>query len=387
MHNKEPVKVAVLTNWIPSYRRPIFEILLKDSSLELKLFVSSPLDRSDVQAVNILPIHYSKGINLPYKTYHNDTGAHQFQNLYIPVGLPLDLLFFRPNLIISGEFGLRSLVAMMVARLRGIPFVLWSEEIAESAKGISKKQRILRNILIPRATACLAWGIPAFNYLKSFHVPDSKIFYCAQAVDNQFWMDKVSGYNKPDLKVKHGFLGKVFISVGRLVERKGLDILLNAWGALPDMVKTKNTLVIVGAGEEEQKLRQLASDNGINNVYFVGYKTAEELPEYYAASDVLVFPSLGDVWGLVVNEAMACGLPVLASKYAGASQELIGSAGYRCIYCTLGEMVFSRYQGSKRYSAKSSIQIEFRCDCLRLSKSNQDVACREKFIVCLNFRT
>ena len=325
MLSKQPVKVAVLTNWIPSYRRPVFEILLKDSSLELKLFVSSPLDRSDVQAVNTLPIRYSKGINLPYKTYHNDTKAHQFQNLYIPFGLPPDLLFFRPDLIISGEFGLRSLVAMMVARLRGIPFVLWSEEIAESAKGISKMQRILRNILIPRATACLAWGTPAINYLKSFHVPDNKIFYCAQAVDNQYWMDKVSGYNKPDLKAKHRFLGKVFLSVGRLVERKGLDILLNAWGALPDMVKAKNSLVIVGAGEEEQKLRQLASDNGIHNVYFVGYKTAEELPEYYAASDVLVFPSLGDVWGLVVNEAMACGLPVLASKYAGASQELIDS--------------------------------------------------------------
>ena len=134
MLSKQPVKVAVLTNWIPSYRRPVFEILLKDSSLELKLFVSSPLDRSDVQAVNTLPIRYSKGINLPYKTYHNDTKAHQFQNLYIPFGLPPDLLFFRPDLIISGEFGLRSLVAMMVARLRGIPFVLWSEEIAESAK-------------------------------------------------------------------------------------------------------------------------------------------------------------------------------------------------------------------------------------------------------------
>ena len=170
MLSKQPVKVAVLTNWIPLYRRPVFEMLRKDRSLELKLFVSSPLHMSDVQAVNTLPIHYSKGINLPYKTYHNDTKAHQFQSLYIPFGLPLDLLLYRPDLIISGEFGLRSLVAMVVARLRGIPFVLWSEEIAESAKGISKKQRILRNILIPRATACLAWGIPAVNYLKSFKI-------------------------------------------------------------------------------------------------------------------------------------------------------------------------------------------------------------------------
>jgi glycosyltransferase involved in cell wall biosynthesis len=326
MLNKRPVKVAVLTNWIPSYRRPVFEALFKDKSLKLKLFVSSPLEKSDSLAVNTLPLHYSKGLNLPYKTYHIDTNVNQFEYLHIPFCLPFDLLFSRPNFIISGEFGLRSLVAMTIARLRGVPFVLWSEEIAESAKGISNKQRILRNILIPRATACLAWGAPAVNYLKSFHVPDNKIFYCAQAVDNRYWMDKAATYSKSDLKAKLGFQGKVFISVGRLVARKGFDILLQAWSALPDRVKSNNSLVIVGAGEDEQKLRQLASDNGMHNVYFVGYKTAEELPEYYAAADVFVFPSLVDVWGLVVNEAMACGLPVLASKYAGASQELIDSA-------------------------------------------------------------
>ena len=322
---KQPVRVAVLTNAVLAYRRPVFEILLKDEAFQLKVFVSMPLSTSDELACKILPLHYSKGININKKTYHSETNVEQNEYVHIPLRLPFDLFFYRPDIIISGEFGLRSLVAFFVARLIRVPFVLWSEAIFESSKGISQIQKILRRFLIPRATSFLAWGSPAVDYLKTYLISDDAIIYCAQAVDNEYWMKQAKTYSKTEIRTQLGTKGKVFLAVGRLVALKGFDYLLNAWGALPDEIIQQNTLIIVGAGEEENDLRRIASDIKNSNIVFTGFKPSTELPKYYAAADVFVFPSLVDVWGLVVNEAMACGLPVLASKYTGAAQELIDS--------------------------------------------------------------
>ncbi len=88
-------------------------------------------------------------------------------------------------------------------------------------------------------------------------------------------------------------------------------------------MRENNTLIVVGEGPEEAKLRQIAVDNALKTVLFTGRHSGAGLAKFYAAADVFVFPSLIDVWGLVVNEAMACGLPVLASRFAGASQELV----------------------------------------------------------------
>ncbi len=102
-----------------------------------------------------------------------------------------------------------------------------------------------------------------------------------------------------------------------------MDLFLDAWGRLHQDIKAANTVLIIGSGPEEEALRRQASQLGLPNVVFVGFVTPAELPAYYGLADVFVFPSLVDVWGLVVNEALACGLPVLASRYAGATQELV----------------------------------------------------------------
>jgi glycosyltransferase involved in cell wall biosynthesis len=107
------------------------------------------------------------------------------------------------------------------------------------------------------------------------------------------------------------------------VEGKGFQHLLLAWSRLPLTVRENNTLIIVGKGPEEEELRHIVAERGLTSVLFAGWHSGVSLAKYYAAADVFVFPSLVDVWGLVVNEAMACGLPVLGSRFAGASQQLV----------------------------------------------------------------
>ena len=320
-----PLRIAVLTNTIPVYRAPVFETLSKDSKFDIRIFLSLPVGMSDDTARQSLTLHHSMGINLRYRTVHSQVSTENVELLHIPVMLLFDLLSFKPDIVISGEFGLRSLVAFVVARFRRAPLIIWSEEIQDHAACVSGLQRRLRSFLIPRASSFLAWGKPAFQYLQSWQIPKEQIHYCAQAVDNEFWNGLSQSYDKEAAREEWGLCGRVFLAVGRLVKRKGFDKLILAWASLPRKIKAENTLVIVGGGSEETALKELARLQGIPNLVFSGMQKPKQLARYYAAADVFVFPSLVDVWGLVVNEAMACGLPVLASKHAGASQELINN--------------------------------------------------------------
>ena len=312
-------RVAVVTNAIPVYRLPIFEALQRLPHFEFRIFMSLPPHLSDAGALRRLPIHYSRGLNIPFKTRHAHLRVAQTEWLHLPIFLPWDMLRFRPDIIICGEFGPKSLLAFLLARVRRVPLVLWSEATFAHSRGISRLQRWLRAFLMARATAFLAWGEPAAHYLASFGIAKNKIYRCVQAVDNDFWMRERARCDRQATRTQLNFHGKVFLAVGRLVPLKGFDYLLRAWAGVAIDVRDRHMLVLVGAGPEETALRRLATELGLRHIVFAGAQSPRDLVNYYSAADVLVVPSLVDVWGLVVNEAMACGLPVLGSKYAGAS--------------------------------------------------------------------
>jgi glycosyltransferase involved in cell wall biosynthesis len=119
------------------------------------------------------------------------------------------------------------------------------------------------------------------------------------------------------LRKRLGLKGVTFVYVGRLWWGKGLDPLLDAYGAVQRRSNREVSLLIVGDGPQEAQLQSRCEAEGLRNVAFCGFQQRNQLPAYYAAADALVFPTLGDPWGLVVEEAMACGLPVIVSTSAG----------------------------------------------------------------------
>lgn len=343
-----PLKVAVLTNRIPSYRVPVFLPLARKPGLQFKFFLSLPIEQSSSLARAELELRYSRGIRVGLKTHGL---ADSFQ---IPISLAKDLVKFKPDLIISGELGLPSLVGLLVAKLCRSRFVVWSEEIAETARPIIGAQRALRRFLIPRVRAFLAWGQPACNYLTSLGVPLQDIYYCAQAVDNDFWMKRSRAADRDVLRNELGFSGKVFLSVSRLIAPKGPDLLIDAWLAVPSEIRRGNRLVIVGEGELEALLRQKIVNAGGSDVDLVDFRQPDDLWKYYAAADCFVFPSTVDVWGLVVNEALACGCPVLASRHAGATQELAGITDQVEVFDPLDKNAFASILTKRLVSPLSS---------------------------------
>jgi glycosyltransferase involved in cell wall biosynthesis len=110
--------------------------------------------------------------------------------------------------------------------------------------------------------------------------------------------------------------------VGQLIERKGLRYLIDAYDRLK-RTYADVALVLLGYGPLRNELEETARMRGLPDVHFLGHMDVEQIPRAYAMADVFVLPSLEDTWGLVVNEAMACGLPVVVSERVGGSVDLV----------------------------------------------------------------
>jgi glycosyltransferase involved in cell wall biosynthesis len=113
--------------------------------------------------------------------------------------------------------------------------------------------------------------------------------------------------------------------IGQLIERKNIDSLLRA---LSISKITASTLTLIGVGDEEQSLRDLATHLDLSDrISFLGHVANADLPDVFAKHDILVLPSRSEVWGLVVNEALAAGLSVIVSSTAGVSASVAGMPG------------------------------------------------------------
>jgi glycosyltransferase involved in cell wall biosynthesis len=316
-------RVAMVTNVVPEYRYPILKKLNTVLGGSLRIITTEAVTQSCTAARDTLPLAYSRCINFKWTTQHNRSETKQREALPLPLLLVRDLLRIRPEVIISGDFGLRSMFCLFAARIMGARFTLWSEDIIDSAAGRSRLQHWLRRFLAKRADAFLAWGTPAVAYLEQLGADRHKVFCCAQAIDNEFWIEQAGAVHREEVRSTLRIQGTMFLMVGRALPLKGFTRFLSAWSTLTEHQHSRAMAIIVGDGESLPELKALAKQCGLKNVRFVGKQAPLELARYYAAADVFVFPSQVDVWGLVVNEALCFGLPVLASRYAGASQALI----------------------------------------------------------------
>ena len=136
----------------------------------------------------------------------------------------------------------------------------------------------------------------------------------------------VNGATKRELREKLGITQeKMILGVGQFIQRKGFDTLLDVAGEVGSDV----AIVLLG-GERTEEYNWIIEKHGLNNVYFPGFIPKEHISEYYRAADVFVLPTREDIWGLVINEAIAFALPVVTTKTCIAGTELVkpGVNGY-----------------------------------------------------------
>ncbi|MEQ9104996.1 MAG: glycosyltransferase family 4 protein [Rhodothermales bacterium] len=192
----------------------------------------------------------------------------------------------------------------------------------------------LKSGLIQSYDAALLGGTPQRRYFEKLGFPPDGIFLGYDVVDNAYFRQAAEKSKASDLSGLPG-LGPgdgpdhapFFLASNRFIPAKNLDRLLMAYSAYRRLSDNPWRLIMLGDGELRPQLEAAAPDG----VVFAGFRQIEDIPAYYGAAACFIHPCLKDTWALVVNEAMACGLPVLVSTRAGCHVDLVehGENGYR----------------------------------------------------------
>ena len=185
--------------------------------------------------------------------------------------------------------------------------------------------KFLKTFFISKASYYLSSSKETNKYLTAYGANKDKIYlYNFTSLNNEDILDKPISYkNKLPLRKQKGYnYHRLFISIGNFIERKGYDLFFKA---IKDNNFKDACFLIVGGGPLKKEYEKLIKEYKLNNVYLIDFLDKKEIFEYLQMSDVFFFPSREDIWGLVINEAMANGLPVISSDNVIASKELVES--------------------------------------------------------------
>ncbi|MBU3213364.1 glycosyltransferase family 4 protein [Clostridium algidicarnis] len=221
--------------------------------------------------------------------------------------------------VIGGYSTPTGMLSIQILNNRKIPFILNTDG------GLIKNDNILRHKIksyfISSAKYWLSTGKETTKYLNHYGANDEKTFVYpfTSVLEKDVLVEPIQKDQKLILKEELGIKeGKMILTIGRFIHSKGFDTLLKACRNLPN----EYAVYIVG-GEPTKEYLELIEKLNLTNIHFVGFKSKKVLREYYMASDLFVLPTREDIWGLVINEAMSFGLPVITTDKCVAGLELI----------------------------------------------------------------
>lgn len=160
-------------------------------------------------------------------------------------------------------------------------------------------------------------GAECDKYYAYYHVNPQKILHYRFTSQTKEDLENNMKFipRRKEFREKFNVEDKVVLfSIGQQIPRKGYDILAKAMIAV-----SKNVELFIAGGKPEENVQKIITDNNLNNIHFIGFKTKEELSEYFSATDIFVLPTRYDIWGLVINEAMSFGLPIISTNKCAAA--------------------------------------------------------------------
>ncbi len=233
---------------------------------------------------------------------------------------------------VFGYNTLTSLQAIVAAAALRLPVMIRTDSSLfdrTRSKGALARKSLFLKLLRPTLTCALAIGKGNTDYWKHYLGQDFPVFTMPYAVDNDFFqhrtreadpIGRTSGENsnlQPDRPV--------ILFASKLIARKRCIDLVEAWIRLaPSLgVDPQAYLLIVGDGQERASLEARVRDSGLSNIRFLGFRNQTELPQFFDLCDLFVLPSIDEPWGLIINEVMNAGRPVIVTDRVGCQPDLV----------------------------------------------------------------
>lgn len=312
--------VLLMTNIASPYRVPVYNCLASKENIDLHVCFMAHSETARKWSVEKSLYRFTWAVLPGVQIYQTklDWGLH------LNMGLLLQFIRRAPDVVVCCGYDCPTYyVAALYARIWRARLVLWSGSYQYRAITRNRWIQGFKSWFIRRFDAYLAYGSGAADFLVHHGADRKRIAVGYNTVDIHYYIQQAARCRQDGSleTLRKKYPGKIIFCIERFMGGKVPDLLLEA---LARMKQRDWQCILIGWGPEESALKARASQPDlIGKVIFMDYHPPEKLVEFYCLARVFVLPSRREPWGLVVNEAMACGTPVVVSDGAGCSQDLI----------------------------------------------------------------
>lgn len=333
---KDFIKLAIVTTHPIQYYAPLFKLLTERNRIQIKVFYTweqaqrTQYDPGFGKTV-VWDVPLLEGYAYAFvKNTARQPGSHRFRGI-VNATLPREVADWGAHAVLVFGWSYHSHLAVMRHFKGKIPVFFRGDSTLLNERPGAKQllRRVWLTWVYRHIDAAFYVGTNNRAYYRKHAVKESALVFAPHAIDNaRFEQNAVADEHAAQLRrqalgIAEGSV--VFLFAGKLEPTKSPRLLLEAFleARLP-----RAHLVVVGNGVLENELKARA--DGQPNVHFLDFQNQSQMPVIYRLADVFVLPSRGETWGLAVNEAMACGRPVLVSDQVGCAVDLVkeGQNGY-----------------------------------------------------------
>jgi glycosyltransferase involved in cell wall biosynthesis len=331
-------RLAVLASHPIQYQAPLFRVLSR--RVDLKVFFAHR--QSDAgQAAAGFDVSFDWDVDL-YSSYKyeylnniaSQPGVDRFSGVDTP-DIKVHLIETRFDALLVMGWHLKSYIqGIIAAKKLGLPVLVRGDSQLATSRTVFKRmgKRLIYPLLLRSFDAALFVGKNSRDYYRYYGYPSERLFFSPHCVDNAWFAQRATIESRFELRRRLGIANdeKVLLFAGKLQPLKRPLDLLEAAANLRRNGKNVRVL-IAGSGLLERSLNIYAMEQEIP-INLLGFQNQTEMPAVYAAADVLVLPSSSETWGLVVNEALACGTPVVLSDACGCAPDLVADGSTGAVY-------------------------------------------------------
>ena len=299
------MRVAIVTNMPAPYRLAMYELLAATPGIELHLFFCSgrePDREWDLARLGV-----------PHHFLRERLFAWRGRFIHFNPDVWKSLRAFAPEVVITTGFNPTHLLAFAFARKQGARHVAMTDGTAQSEAKLSVVHRWIRRRVYRRSSAFVGASEGSFALYRQYGVPQAALFKSHLCANNPAFAAARQALRDVD-----------FIFCGRFAAGKLPLFAIEVAAATAQRLGRRVRLLLVGSGELDLAMRREAARVAEHvDAQFTGFAKQTDLPGHYARARVLLFPTVGDTWGVVANEACAAGLAVIVSPQAGVAGELV----------------------------------------------------------------